>query len=540
MDELGPRCRKLYQSIFESLDGDVSGRLASQSYLDSSTAVYHGEVITMGFIPQIYSTQELCYFKRITDTTYGILEAITERFCVDAEYRKLFRFSPLLEYLILLPTGYECTIPIARIDIFCDLESGDFKFCEFNTDGSSAMNEDREICNALALSNTFQTASEALRSTEGLNLYPQELFDPWVEEFGRIYEDFARKTPCAPKPTDPVIAIVDYMDKTTIHELREFRERFVRQGYRCLICDMSSLSYHDEVLYGVDVDPTHPYHQTPLRIDTIYRRAVTSDIMEDLVAPGTRDTVTPGFLVDVKHAKGAIALIAAARDRSVCLIGGFKTQVAHSKTSFRMLHHPMTLAFLTDEQRSFIKDHVPFTTDLIPEAVEACGAADNKDAFIIKPVDGYGTKGVYAGQNHSATQWQQLLVDSSAKGYVLQEYCHQYTAPNTRPVPFDAHGNPLFSTLEDAARLTDESSFEPKALIPYNVLTGLFAYGGRFTGVYMRAGTDALIVGFRGGVALGAFIAHDAGGRIDNQTETSATHNYAIFDDKLEIRLRRL
>ena len=40
---------------------------------------------------------------------------------------------------------YDCNIPIARIDIFYDEETGGFKFCEFNTDGTSAMNEDREL-----------------------------------------------------------------------------------------------------------------------------------------------------------------------------------------------------------------------------------------------------------------------------------------------------------------------------------------------------------------------------------------------------------
>ena len=57
-------------------------------------------------------------------------------------YRKLFPFSRKLEELILIPNGYQSLLPIARFDIFYNEENGNFKFCEINTDGTSAMNED--------------------------------------------------------------------------------------------------------------------------------------------------------------------------------------------------------------------------------------------------------------------------------------------------------------------------------------------------------------------------------------------------------------
>ncbi len=53
--------------------------------------------------------------------------------------------EPKLEELILNRPTYYSPIPIARIDIFYNEKTGDFKFCEFNTDGTSAMNEDRKL-----------------------------------------------------------------------------------------------------------------------------------------------------------------------------------------------------------------------------------------------------------------------------------------------------------------------------------------------------------------------------------------------------------
>ena len=68
-----------------------------------------------------------------------------DAYAKDEDYRRLFGFEPKLEELILREPTYDSPIPIARIDIFYNEETGDFKFCEFNTDGTSAMNEDREL-----------------------------------------------------------------------------------------------------------------------------------------------------------------------------------------------------------------------------------------------------------------------------------------------------------------------------------------------------------------------------------------------------------
>ena len=547
----GQRYRTLYEAAYHFLDGDLAGRLTAQRYLNASTAIYHGEVVSMGYIPMIYSTPELIRFEEIAHATYGILDTITERYCTDAAYRSLFGFSPLLEYLILLPTGYDISIPITRIDIFYKLESGDFKFCEFNTDGSSAMNEDREICNSLGLSTTFSHASEALRLSEDVYLFPQELFDPWVETFLDIYAHSTHRNPSG----TPLVAIVDYLEKTTIHELEEFRTRFEQTGLRCLICDMRSLEYKNGILFGTDISPTHPNNKTPVILDAIYRRAVTSDIMEDLgamVGDGAtaaqdrlphvsleQELITPEVLANVQQAQGAIALIAAARDEAVCLIGGFKTQVAHSKTIFRMLHHPQTHAFLSVEQRNFIERHVPYTAELTKETASTLDALHNKDRYIIKPIDGYGTRGVFAGLNHSPAEWEPLLEERYGTGYVLQEYCQQYPCPNTLPVPIDALRKMSSSSDSDVELLMQSSSFARQQLIPYNVLTGLFVYGGQFSGVYVRAGTDALIVGFRGGVTLGTFIACESPTTLFSKGNDEDLY-LAKVNSNLPVRLRPL
>ena len=69
------------------------------------------------------------------------------------------------------------------------------------------------------------------------------------------------------------------------------------------------------------------------QIDAIYRRAVTSDILERYAECGP--------------------LLAAVRDDACCW-WGFPYQLVHNKTIFRILHEPQTQTLLTAEERAFV------------------------------------------------------------------------------------------------------------------------------------------------------------------------------------------
>ncbi len=109
------------------------------------------------------------------------------------EYRKLFPFPRELEDLILVPRGYDSLLPIARFDIFYNEEDDSFKFCEINTDGTSAMNEDYVLNQALELN----PAHQEMKRRYAFSSY--ELYDSWVQTFLNIYGNLQRQggsSPC--------------------------------------------------------------------------------------------------------------------------------------------------------------------------------------------------------------------------------------------------------------------------------------------------------------------------------------------------------
>jgi hypothetical protein len=346
------------------------------------------------------------------------------------------------------------------------------------------MNEDREGAAALTHSATFARASREL----GVSLEPQELFEGWVDEFLAIYHSSEQAR--VRGSHTPTVAIVDYMASATPYEFEEFRARFERRGLPCLICDVSQLVYRDDALYGSDVNPQHPAFGQATPIDAVYRRAVTGEIVAELEAGD----------------EGTRALVRAAEQLRVCMIGGFRTHVAHCKQLFAVLHLPETAAFLTDDETAFIRRHVPYTTRLDRENIDLDAVKADRERWIIKPEDGYGSKGVYAGGDQTTEAWSALIDEHSGQHYIIQEFCEQYATPNTRLTPRDTNGQQRFATAE--AWASAKPPYNPKNLEPWNNLTGLYLYNGRFSGIFVRAGQTGIIAGFAGGLTIPSFLAN--------------------------------
>lgn len=437
--------REYCESVAKEKERHAKSATEEIAYINSSTAKYHGRCVSTLYVPKIFTDQDVEAFCGLIKTLYGIFDKVIEQYRKDAGYRSLFGFSEKLEELIMRKPRYESKIPIARIDIFYNEETGDFKFCEFNTDGSSAMNEDRELNRALKLTLGYKELSEKYE------IDTFELFDAWAKASLGIY----MKTEGAVK--NPHVAIVDFMESATNNEFEIFAESYRKFGAECEICEIRDLKFRDGRLYGGLERP----------IDLIYRRAVTSDIM--------------------KHYDEVADFIAAVKAEAVCLVGDFTTQIAHNKVLYRILHHPMTQAFLTEDEREYVKAHVPYTALMTAENLPYGQIIAEKDRFIVKPLDSYGSKGVFAGVEFESEEEWKKMVDSHRKdGYLIQEFCVPYQTKNI-----------------------DFSKGPDTDFIPVSNLTGLFVYDGEFAGVYSRVSRGKIISTQYSEIALPTVVARE-------------------------------
>ncbi|MGM9947500.1 circularly permuted type 2 ATP-grasp protein [Floccifex sp.] len=339
-------------------------------------------------IPKFFSKEDQMIFKGIVNQTYKIFEKVIQAYRNDEKIRSLFPFSKELEQLILLEPDYSCVIPICRIDIFYNEQTKDFHFCEFNTDGTSAMNENRRLNEFLIYNNVFQALKPDIEI--------MELMQTWIHSFLDICQQAHLKK-------DMHIGIVDFLDKAYLKELYAFEQLFQNQLFSCEVVDIRDLYFDGNHLIS---------KKTNKIIDVIYRRVVTKDVMDNL-------DLIPDFYQAVQHKK-------------VELIGAFQTQIVHHKCINQVLVHPLMQAYFTKEEQDFIQSHLPATYDLTQDRMQE--VLSNKNQWIIKPKDSYASKGVFTGIDSTDEQWKECVKKHVNHDYIVQEYIMPYKSENIDPV----------------------------------------------------------------------------------------------------------
>ena len=420
--------RRQYQQLIEEhMEENYLAAVNTKNYLEHSSVAYHGRCVRTLQIPKVFTPETASRYEEIVTVTYGILEKVIREYLDNPGYRKSFPFSRELEELILVPRGYDSLLPIARFDIFYNEENGSFKFCEINTDGTSAMNEDYVLNQALDLNPVHQEMKKRYTFSS------YELYDSWVQTFLSIYSTYKNRK------EHPYVAIVDFLADASITEFEEFQRRFEKAGISCEICEITEMTYRDHVLYSPSGHP----------VDVIYRRAVTTDVIAN------SDRIQP-FLQSVK-------------DQAVCLIGAFCTQIAHNKWLFKILREEPTLSLLTPEEREFVEEHIPYTNLLNENCCSKEQIIAEKDRWLIKPLDSYASKGVFAGCDDTPDQWRKRVETYFNQDYIYQEYCPPYRTENICFVE------------------------EPRTFKKYTNMSGLFVYNGTFSGIYSRLSDGGII-----------------------------------------------
>lgn len=399
---------------------EVTARVAQ------SPAKYKGEPVEFLYQPMFFAQEDMERFEALTGKLMKILNKVIDQYLENEQFRSYFGFSPLLERLILKDPGYQMKVPMGRFDIFYHYND-QFQFCELNADGSSGMVEQRELEQILA-------DSSALKGFDGQYHYEGfEIFDSWVRALLTNYKEYSQSE------DKPQVAIVDFMKANPPSEFLEFQKSFEKAGCKTVIADPRELTYVNGKLYFKD-----------FKIDCVYRRAVTWEIIENA------DSVRP--LIDAYLAG------------DVCVVGPLRSQVIHNKQIFAILHDPEKTPFLNQEERDFIKQHIPYTrifdnqnSQLVQEAIE------NKDRLVLKPMDKYASNGVRVGSDYSLEEWKRIISEEARESYLLQEFCQVPKLPMAR---------------------IDEKNVE---FIPHNYIIGLFMYNEKLQGIYTRTGTQNII-----------------------------------------------
>ncbi len=418
--------KEFIELALNDTEGSRKDLIDLEDQVSKSSAIYKGKPIPFLYMPKFFTLEDVEAFEGISSMMMDICQRMISLYKERQEIRDLYGFEKRLERLILKESKYRSSVPMARLDIFYN-DPKSFMFCEINTDGTSAMNEDRELSNILSLGKTME------KFARDYEISSFDLFDSWVEEVKNIYSESGGSE------SRPRVAIIDILSKGSPTEFEAFRDSFIKGGFDCVIADARDLSYKDGLYYRED------------KVDIVYRRLVTKDMMDNIDDLG--------------------AFEKACLDEDTLIIGNIHSQVVHTKLFFSLLHKEEVKKYFSDKEIAFIENHIPYT-QMIQDAGERFDEwVENKDKYLIKPLDYYASIGVYAGKGMTKDEWEAVLRDHMTKPYILQRY----------------YDPPIEQNL-------DLSQGELK-LIECNHINGLFVYNRSLKGVYSRAGRKAIISG---------------------------------------------
>lgn len=433
---------KEYIKKLQIMDMDPAGRKAAEGQINASGITVNDGPVVFSYVPMLVTNKDMHAFEEVITGIQNILVKMTEKFITDPDYRKIFGFSKEMEELICLPCDYPCIIPFGRYDLFYDFDSENYSFCEINTDGSGGMSWNDRITEAVLknFSDQDYLKERGITLLDATEAFADGILETWKTSpqayLDGIVSDHPEKL-----IKNPVIAIVDFKEEGVMTDFEGIIDSLRGRGVKARFTDLRDLVFDGEKLTDKTDDTV---------IQGIYRRAVTSVVLERLAE--------------------CSALIEAVRKNKVVLMGHFRTSLAHSKTVFAAMYRPETFAFLTAEEISYVKAHVP-ATYLLREGTlsekELTEVRNNRRDWVLKPEEGFGSYGVTCGMDVSEDEWNDLLEAARKGAYILQRFCKRYTVPVVRG---------------DSGELDE-----------YPLMLGIFQTNGHTAALYSRAGKAGVI-----------------------------------------------
>ncbi|MDP2316093.1 MAG: circularly permuted type 2 ATP-grasp protein [Pseudomonadota bacterium] len=287
-------------------------------------------------------------------------ESLAARIGVDAQSIAWARVDP----------GFASAAPLARVDAFS--ADGHPWFVELNAESPAGMGYADALAGVFAEDPAW-TATGSLRAFDvrgALVRTVREIAREWGHRHRRL-----------------TVAIVDRAGVPTEPEFTLIRDRFRAAGLVAEVVHPDQLRFDGDALTAGD-----------LRIDVVFRRVLVADLRA--------------------HPEDGAALLAAYRARRVCMVNSLRTALLHCKGLFALFHDP---AFaLSEADRAFVERHIPWTGLLLGDAGDALRerALHEPDAWVLKPLDGYGGQGVVLGWASDARAWARAV--SEADRHVLQ------------------------------------------------------------------------------------------------------------------------
>lgn len=323
---------------------------------------------------------------KAAESLFSAIDRVKQMVLANPALLARMELLPAEKMLASIDPGYSSLAVTSLLDTH--LHNGSIQFVDYNADTASSV-----ACGA-ALDDLFYESQPVKQFRRQYKLKKLGGTKHLVRAIVAAYKEFGGKR-------KPRIGVLEFRQPFQAAEPGEYLllcDLFRQQGYAAEIVSPDQLEYRNGVLL-----------QGNFAIDLIFRRVKVQEFL---------------LRFDLSH-----PLVRAYRDRAVCVVNSFRSELAHKKAIFALLtDEAVTVGFPAAERRA-IRDYIPWTR-VVSSTYTNYGnkkidlpefTLKNREKLVLKPNDDSGEEHSFQGWTMDDAAWERALRAASRSAYVVQE-----------------------------------------------------------------------------------------------------------------------
>src|SRR6478672_9800148 len=364
---------------------DLAWAEALHERMESGKLSAGGRLICPFLRPNFISRRQYDSLVKTGESLISAIDRMEQMVLASPTLLARLELLPAEKMLAAIDPGYQALEVAARLD--SHLVNGHLHFVQYNADSPTGAGY------ADALAELFWDIPPVKEIRKKYSLARVGSRKHLLQALLKSYKQFGG----AKKPN---IAIVEFRSAYSSgqSEYELFRDYFRDEGYAVEIVAPEQLEYRNRVL-----------RKGNFEINLVYRRLGVQEFL---------------IRFDLAH-----PLVQAYRDRAVCVVNSFRSELAHKKAMFGLLTDEALTAKFPAAERKAIRDHVPWTrlvvagkTTYREQTIDLLEfIAQNREKLALKPNDDYSDLHTYFGWEMDASEWERALKQATRAPYVVQE-----------------------------------------------------------------------------------------------------------------------
>ena len=344
-----------------------------------------GRLICPSLRPNFISRRQYESLVKTSEALLGAIGRMEQMALTNPSLLSRLELLPAEKMLASIDPGYPSFQVAARLDTH--VQNGHLHFVQYNADLPSGAGY------AEALADIFYDVPPVKELRKRYTVARVGGRKHFLNALLKAYKQFGGTK-------KPNIAIVEFRSgyNSAASEYKLLRDYFREEGYAVEIVSPEQLEYRNGVL-----------RRGPFEIHVVYRRV------------GVQEFLTR---FDLSH-----PLVQAYRDRAVCVVNSFRSELAHKKAMFGLLTDEALVSKFPAAERKAIREHVPWTrlvastkTTYEERTVDLTDfISRNRERLMLKPNDDYSDQHTYHGWEMDDSGWERALKQAMRTPYVVQE-----------------------------------------------------------------------------------------------------------------------